>query len=98
MDAWRLMWKNKEAIDQLAKVLVEKKELVGKEIDVLLDTVHLSGPDSKDAWPDFLFSVDGGQHLCPRCHRLLPEGARYCFNCGESIVSPFNPAQTSVKS
>jgi hypothetical protein len=28
----------------------------------------------------------------------LPEGARYCLNCGESIASPFNPAQTTVKS
>ncbi len=98
VDAWRLMTKNKDAIDQLAKVLVEKQELVGREIDELLDTVRLVGPDSADAWPDFLYSVDGGQGLCPRCHRLLPEGARYCLNCGESILSPFNPAQTVVKS
>lgn len=98
VDCWRLMLKNKEAIDSLAKVLVEKKELVGKEIDDLLDTVHLVGPEAADAWPDFLFSVDGGQHLCPRCHKLLPEGARYCVNCGESIASPFNPAQTTIKS
>ena len=98
VDCWRLMLKNKAAIDGLAKVLVERRELVGREIDQLLDAVQLLGPETADAWPDFLFSVDGGQHLCPRCHRLLPEGARYCFNCGESIVSPFNPAQTSVKS
>ena len=98
VDCWRLMLKNKAAIDSLASVLVEKRELVGREIDQLLDTVHLLGPETADAWPDFLFSVDGGQHLCPRCHRLLPEGARYCVNCGESIVSPFNPAQTTVKS
>ncbi len=97
VDSWRLMLKNKDSIDSLARVLVEKKELVGKEIDELLDTVKLVGPDAHDAWPDFLFSVDGGQHLCPRCHRLLPEGARYCLNCGESIMSPFNPAQTTVK-
>ncbi len=98
VDAWRLMMKNKEAIDQLSRVLVEKKELVGKEIDELLSTVTLVGPEAKDAWPDFLFSVDGGQGLCPRCHRLLPEGARYCLNCGESIFSSLNPAQTTVKS
>jgi ATP-dependent Zn protease len=98
VDCWRLMLKNKEAIDRLAGILVEKRELVGREIDDLLDTVHLVGPETADAWPDFLFSVDGGQHLCPRCHRLLPEGARYCVNCGESIVSPLNPAQTTVKS
>jgi ATP-dependent Zn protease len=98
VDCWRLMLKNKDAIDRLARVLVEKKELVGREIDELLDNVHLVGPDAADAWPDFLFSVDGGPHMCPRCHRLLPEGARYCLNCGESIVSPFNAAQTSVKS
>ncbi|HET9849701.1 MAG TPA: AAA family ATPase [Candidatus Dormibacteraeota bacterium] len=98
VDCWRLMLKNKDAIDRLARVLMEKKELVGREIDELLDTVHLVGPEAVDAWPDFLFSLDGGPHLCPRCHRLLPEGARYCLNCGESIVSPFNPAQTSVKS
>jgi ATP-dependent Zn protease len=98
VDCWRLMLKNKEAIDTLARVLVEKKELVGREIDELLDTVHLVGPEPADAWPDFLFSLDGGPHMCPRCHRLLPEGARYCLNCGESIVSPFNAAQTTVKS
>jgi len=98
VDCWRLMFKNKEAIDRLAGVLVERRELVGREIDDLLDAVHLVSPETADAWPDFLFSVDGGQHLCPRCHRLLPEGARYCVNCGESIVSPFNPAQTTVKS
>jgi len=97
VDAWRLMLKNKDAIDKLAQVLVEKKELVGREIDELLDTVKLAAPDLADAWPDFLFSLDGGQHLCPRCHRLLPEGARYCLNCGESIFSPLNPAQAAVK-
>ncbi len=96
VDAWRLMLKNKDAIDQLAKVLIEKQELVGREIDELLDTVRLVGPEAADAWPDFLYSVDGGQGLCPRCHRLLPEGARYCLNCGESIFSPFNPAQTQT--
>jgi ATP-dependent Zn protease len=98
VDCWRLMLKNKDAIDSLAKRLVERRELVGREIDELLDTVRLVGPESADAWPDFLFSVDGGQYLCPRCHRLLPEGARYCLNCGESIVSPFNPAQATLKS
>jgi len=92
------MVKNKDAIDRLARVLIEKKELVGKEIDELLDTVTLVGPETADAWPDFLFSLDGGMHLCPRCHRLLPEGARYCLHCGESVVSPFNAAQTTLKS
>ena len=58
----------------------------------------LVGPETADAWPDFLFSLDGGMHLCPRCHRLLPEGARYCLHCGESVVSPFNAAQTTLKS
>jgi ATP-dependent Zn protease len=98
VDAWRLMLNNKDAIDRLAHVLVEKKELVGREVDELLDTVQLVGPEHAVAWPDFLFSIDGGQHICPRCHRLLPEGARYCLNCGESIFSPLNPAQTTVKS
>ena len=98
VDCWRLMVKNKDAIDRLARVLIEKKELVGKEIDELLDTVTLVGPETADAWPDFLFSLDGGMHLCPRCHRLLPEGARYCLHCGESVVSPFNAAQTTLKS
>jgi hypothetical protein len=98
VDAWRLMVKNKEAIDQLAHALVEKQELVGKEVDALLDSVKLVAPDGTAGWPDFLFSLDGGQHLCPRCHRLLPEGARYCINCGESLFSPLNPAQTTVKS
>ena len=98
VDCWRLMLKNKEAIDRLARVLVEKKELVGREIDELLDTVHLVGPEAADAWPDFLFSLDGGPHMCPRCHRLLPEGARYCLNCGESMISPLSASEMKVKS
>jgi ATP-dependent Zn protease len=98
VDSWRLMTKNKEAIDRLARVLVERKELVGREIDDLLDTVRLVGPEAADAWPDFLFSLDGGPHMCPRCHRLLPEGARYCLNCGESMVSPLSAGQMTVKS
>jgi ATP-dependent Zn protease len=97
VDAWRLMSKNKEAIDHLARVLVEKQELVGKEIDDLLNTVTLAGPEHADAWPDFVFSVDGGQRLCPRCHRLLAEGSRYCNNCGESLFSPFNPAESQTR-
>jgi ATP-dependent Zn protease len=98
VDVWRLMSKNRDAVDHLARVLIEKQELIGNEVDDLLRSVELAPPATNDAWPDFLFSVDGGQHLCPRCHRLLPEGARYCLNCGESIVSPFNAAQTTVKS
>jgi ATP-dependent Zn protease len=98
VDCWRLMTKNKDAIDRLARVLVEKKELVGREIDELLDTVRLVGPEAADAWPDFLFSLDGGAHMCPRCHRLVPEGARYCLNCGESMVSPLSAGEMSVKS
>ncbi len=97
VDAWRLMTKNKEAIDHLARVLVEKQELVGKEIDDLLNTVTLAGPEHADAWPDFVFSVDGGQRLCPRCHRLLAEASRYCNNCGESLFSPFNPAESQTR-
>jgi ATP-dependent Zn protease len=97
VDVWRLMSKNKEAIDHLARVLVEKQELVGKEIDDLLNTVTLAGPEHADAWPDFVFSVDGGQRLCPRCHRLLAEGSRYCNNCGESLFSPFNPAESQTR-
>ncbi len=96
VDVWRLMEKNRDAIDRLAHVLVEKQELVGREIDELLNSVKLVGPDGADAWPDFFFSVDGGQHLCPRCRRLLPEGSRYCYNCGESMFSPLNPAQTQA--
>lgn len=98
VDCWRLMLKNKDAIDRLARVLIEKKELVGREIDELLDTVHLVGPEAADAWPDFLFSLDGGPHMCPRCHRLLPEGARYCLNCGESMISPLSASELKVKS
>src|SRR5207245_9731500 len=58
VDCWRLMLKNKEAIDRIARVLVERKELVGREIDELLDKDTLAGPEAADAWPDFLFSVD----------------------------------------
>ena len=97
VDVWRLMMKNREAIDKLAHVLVERQELVGREIDELLNSATLEGPDTVEAWPDFFFSVDGGQQMCPRCRHLLPEGARYCYNCGESMFSPLNPAQAPTK-
>ena len=98
VDVWRLMTRNREAIDHLAHVLVERQELVGNEVDDLLKSVDIVGPSGTEGWPDFLFSLDGGPHLCPRCHRLLPEGSRYCLNCGESIVSPLSAGEMKVKS
>jgi ATP-dependent Zn protease len=98
VDVWRLMTRNREAIDYLARALVERQELVGNEVDDLLKSVEIVAPAGTEGWPDFLFSVNGGPHLCPRCHRLLPEGSRYCLNCGESIVSPLSAGEMKVTS
>jgi cell division protease FtsH len=50
IDAWRLMYTNKDAIDKAAKVLMEKQEIVGVEIDALLDSVNLI-PANTDLFP-----------------------------------------------
>lgn len=49
-DAWRLMNTNKEAIDKGAKILIEKGEIVGDEIDELLDSIGLK-PAMTDLFP-----------------------------------------------
>jgi ATP-dependent Zn protease len=57
IDDWRLMYVNKEAIDQAAEALIVQGELMGDEIAGLLDSVGLREPDDADPWPEDLPSV-----------------------------------------
>ena len=52
IDDWRLMYVNKEAIDQAAEALIAQGELVGDEISGLLDSVGLRAPTAADPWPE----------------------------------------------
>jgi hypothetical protein len=52
IDCWRLMYVNREAIDQAVQALIAQGELVGDEIKGLLDSVGLRFPDEADPYPE----------------------------------------------
>ena len=52
IDCWRLMYVNREAIDNAAEALMAQGELVGDEIKGLLDTVNLRFPNESDPYPE----------------------------------------------
>src|SRR4029077_6699660 len=51
IDDWRLMYINKDAIDQAAEALVAQDELMGDEISGLLDSVGLRMTTAADPYP-----------------------------------------------
>ena len=51
IDDWRLMYVNKEAIDQAAEALIAQDELMGDEIAGLLDSVGLRMTTAADPYP-----------------------------------------------
>jgi ATP-dependent Zn protease len=51
IDDWRLMYVNKEAIDQAAEALIAQGELMGDEISGLLDSVGMREPTAADPYP-----------------------------------------------
>lgn len=57
IDVWRLMFVNKEAIDQAAEALMMQGELVGDEIEGLLGSVGLRLPTAADPYPEDLPEV-----------------------------------------
>jgi cell division protease FtsH len=58
IDDWRLMYVNKEAIDQAAEALIAQGgELMGDEITGLLESVGLRKPAEKDPYPEDMPSV-----------------------------------------
>jgi hypothetical protein len=57
IDDWRLMYVNKEAIDQAAEALMAQGELMGDEITGLLESVGLRRPTEADPYPPELPSV-----------------------------------------
>jgi ATP-dependent Zn protease len=52
IDDWRLMYVNREAIDQAVEALIAQGELVGDEIKGLLDSVGLRFPTDADPYPE----------------------------------------------
>ena len=52
IDCWRLIYINREAVDQAVEALVAQGELVGDEIRGLLDSVGLRFPNDADPYPD----------------------------------------------
>jgi ATP-dependent Zn protease len=58
IDDWRLMYVNKEAIDQAAEALLNQGgELMGDEITGLLDSVGLRMPNDSDPYPEDIPAV-----------------------------------------
>jgi hypothetical protein len=58
IDDWRLMYVNKDAIDQANEALMAAGgELVGDEINGLLDSVGLREPTPDDAYPEDMPAV-----------------------------------------
>lgn len=58
IDDWRLMYVNKDAIDQAAEALIKQGgELMGDEITGLLDSVGLRKPNESDPYPEDMPSV-----------------------------------------
>jgi ATP-dependent Zn protease len=58
MDDWRLMYVNKDAIDQAVEALLAQGgELVGDEISGLLDSIGLRAPTAEDPYPQELPAV-----------------------------------------
>ena len=51
VDDWRLMFANREGIDQGAEALIKQRELVGAEIEGLLSSIGLRMPDADDLYP-----------------------------------------------
>jgi ATP-dependent Zn protease len=51
IDCWRLMYVNREAIDQAVEALIAQGELVGDEVEGLLESVGLRMFNDADAWP-----------------------------------------------
>jgi ATP-dependent Zn protease len=52
IDDWRLIHANQESIDQAAEALMAQGELVGDEVDGLLDSVTLRTASEVDPYPD----------------------------------------------
>jgi ATP-dependent Zn protease len=51
VDDWRLMFANRDAVDQGSEALVEQRELVGAEIEGLLDSIGLRMPPEDVPYP-----------------------------------------------
>ncbi|MDQ6741672.1 MAG: AAA family ATPase [Candidatus Dormibacteraeota bacterium] len=52
IDDWRLMYANRESIDTAAEALMAQGELVGDEVDGLLESVGLRPPDASVPYPE----------------------------------------------
>jgi ATP-dependent Zn protease len=80
IDCWRLMYVNREAIDLAVEALIAQGELVGDEIQGLLDSVGLRFPGEADPYPEDMpivpLSASDEQGRPSADGRLALEGAR----------------------
>jgi ATP-dependent Zn protease len=80
IDCWRLMYVNREAIDLAVEALIAQGELVGDEIQGLLDSVGLRFPSEADPYPEDMpvvpLSTSEEQGRPSADGRLALEGAR----------------------
>ena len=72
IDCWRLMYVNRESIDQAAEALIAQGELVGDEIQGLLDSVGLRAPTDADPYPEDMPLVP----TSPAAEAAMPNGHR----------------------
>ncbi|TMC52885.1 MAG: AAA family ATPase [Chloroflexi bacterium] len=64
IDDWRLMYVNKDAIDQAVEALINQGgELMGDEISGLLESVGLRLPNEKDPYPEDMPAVPPEQRI-----------------------------------
>jgi ATP-dependent Zn protease len=66
IDCWRLMYVNREAIDQAAEALIAQLELMGDEITGLLDSVGLRMPVESDPYPPELPALPADDEARPK--------------------------------
>jgi ATP-dependent Zn protease len=57
IDNWRVISVNREAVDQAVEALIAHRELVGDEVEGLLDSVGLRPPNEHDPYPEDLPEV-----------------------------------------
>ncbi|HLQ61262.1 MAG TPA: AAA family ATPase, partial [Candidatus Acidoferrales bacterium] len=59
IDSWRVIYVNKDPIDEAVQALIAQGELVGDEVGGLLDSVGLRAPAEDDPWPEEFPHVPG---------------------------------------
>jgi ATP-dependent Zn protease len=80
IDDWRLMYVNRQAIDQAAQALVRDGEMVGDEIGEMIDSLRMRLPDPSDPYPPPPASL-------PRADAIAGNGNSHGRVAGEALAS-----------